>query len=187
MAGVVRESGAAALPPPRAGASNVVLIVLDTVRADHLSLYGYGRETTPGSRRLADRGILFDFARSVASWTLPSHASMFTGRWPHELSVDSDRPLDGNTPTLAEFLGRRVLTGGFTANTYYTNAWYGIDRGFARYEDAVENRTFSVQETLRCAAIFRRAMPWAVRLGLWTTRGRHAPTPSGRRDPTATR
>lgn len=179
----------AALPAAKDGAPNVVLIVLDTVRADHLSLYGYARDTTPTLRKLAERGIAFDFARSPAPWTLPAHATMFTGRWPHELSVDTDRPLDATYPTLAEFLGREgYLTGGFTANTYYTNAWHAIDRGFARYEDAVENRTISVQETLRCAAIFRRMMPWAVRLGVWPTRGdtpRRKPAAEIRRDATA--
>ncbi len=162
----------AVLPPIRAGAPNVLLIVLDTVRADHLSLYGYHRDTSPRLRTLADRAITFDFARASAPWTLPSHATMFTGRWPHELSVDTDRPLDATHPTLAEHLARHgYLTGGFSANTYYTNAWHAIDRGFAHYEDSVENRTFSVQETLRTAAVFRRLMPFAVRLHLWKTRG----------------
>ena len=65
---------------------NVLLVVLDTVRADHLSLHGYGRDTSPNLSRLARRGITFKQARSTAPWTLPSHASMMTGRWPHELS-----------------------------------------------------------------------------------------------------
>lgn len=161
----------AALPAPKPDSPNVVLIVLDTVRADHLSLYGYGRDTTPRLKALADRGYCFEFARSAAPWTLPSHASMFTGRWPHELSVDVDRPLDGTYPTIAEHLSKRgYATGGFAANTSYTNAWYGLARGFAHYEDCVENRTISTQETLRTAAIFRCLMPYAVRLGLWKNR-----------------
>jgi Sulfatase len=77
---------ARALPP--AGSPNVLLIVLDTVRADHLSLYGYERPTTPTLERLAKRGIRFDAARATAPWTLMSHASFFTGRWPHELDVE---------------------------------------------------------------------------------------------------
>ena len=70
-----REAGRA-LPP--AGSPNVLLIVLDTVRADRLSLYGYHRPTTPTLERLAKRGIRFDAARAAAPWTLISHASFFT-------------------------------------------------------------------------------------------------------------
>jgi glucan phosphoethanolaminetransferase (alkaline phosphatase superfamily) len=70
-----RETGR---PMPPANSPNVLLIVLDTVRADHLSLYGYERSTTPVLERLAKRGIRFDQARATAPWTLPSHASMFT-------------------------------------------------------------------------------------------------------------
>ena len=66
----------------------MLLIVWDTVRAGNLSLYGYGRRTTPNLERLAGRGVRFDLAFATSSWTLPSHASLFTGRWPHELSAD---------------------------------------------------------------------------------------------------
>ena len=80
-------------PLPPAGSPNVLLIVLDTVRADHLSLYGYHRPTSPALERLAKRGIRFDEARATAPWTLASHASLFTGRWPHELGVKWMTPL----------------------------------------------------------------------------------------------
>ncbi len=66
-----REAGR---PLPPANSPNVLLIVLDTVRADRLSLYGYERSTTPMLERLAQRGIRFDEARATAPWTLPSHA-----------------------------------------------------------------------------------------------------------------
>lgn len=146
----------AAVPAP-ASSPNVLLIVMDTVRADHLSLYGYDRETAPNLTRWAGRGIRFDKARSTAPWTLPSHASMFTGRWPHQLSVGVDRPLDDAEPTLAEFLGDRgYATGGFVANTYYCNAWYGLDRGFDRYEDFPENDLVSPVEILRSSTLGRR-------------------------------
>ena len=55
--------------------------------AESLSLYGYGRETSPTSPGWRDKGVRFEQARAAAAWTLPSHASMFTGRWPHELSA----------------------------------------------------------------------------------------------------
>ena len=115
---------------------NVVLITLDTVRAANLSSYGYGRQTTPNLDRFSQRGVVFEDAFSTAPWTLPSHASMFTGRWPHELSADHDTPLDATYPTLAEFLrDRGYATGGFVANLKYCGASTGLSRGFQHYED----------------------------------------------------
>ena len=79
---------------------------------------------------------------------------MFTGQWPHRLSVDWDRGLDDSFPTLAEFLARHgYATAGFVANTYYCNARYGLDRGFARYEDFHENQTISLFEAVRCTSL----------------------------------
>jgi arylsulfatase A-like enzyme len=119
-----------------AQAPNVLLIVLDTVRADHLSLYGYSRDTTPNLKRLAERGVRFDHARSTAPWTLPSHASIFTGHWPHELAVEQIGWLDRTAPTLAEFLGvRGFATAGFIANQFFCGHESGLSRGFAVYRD----------------------------------------------------
>ena len=130
-----REEGR---PLPPAGSPNVLLIVLDTVRADHLSLYGYPRPTTPNLERLARRGIRFDQARAAAPWTLASHANMFTGRWPHELAIEWTCPLRGDVPTLAEHLGSLgYATAGFVGNTFYCSYDSGLDRGFTHYEDYV--------------------------------------------------
>ena len=146
-------------PPAKPGAPNVLLIVLDNVRAASLSLYGHDRPTTPNLERLARKGVVFSEARSTAPWTLPSHASMMTGRWPHELSVGPDLPLDGTFPTLAEVLGREgYATAGFVGNTYYCNALYGMGRGFARYEDVYENQTVSLFETVRSSGLGKRVI-----------------------------
>jgi arylsulfatase A-like enzyme len=155
--------GLASLSASAPGAPNVLLVVLDTVRADRLGLYGYGRDTTPIIDRLAGRGVVFSEARSAAPWTLPSHASLFTGRWPHELNVTGDRPLDGAFPTLAEFLAKHgYATAGFVGNTYFCNSWYGLGRGFLHYEDYYEqNIIISPGEALRCTALGR----WLIRLG----------------------
>lgn len=127
---------AAALPPPPPGARNVLLIVWDTVRSRNLSLYGHGRETTPRLERLASRGVRFRHAFSTASWTLPSHASLFTGRWPHELSVGWKTALDGAEPTIAEYLRSFGYdTAGFVANLDYCGRETGLARGFTHYED----------------------------------------------------
>ncbi len=128
-----REAGR---PLPPASSPNVLLIVLDTVRADRLSLYGYERSTTPMLERLAQRGIRFDEARATAPWTLPSHASMFTGRWPHEVGEKWVTPLRASFPTLAEYLGEHgYATAGFVANVVYCSQETGLARGFTHYED----------------------------------------------------
>ncbi len=125
---------AAATSP--AGSPNLLLITLDTVRAGNLDAYGYARPTMPRMAQLAERGVLFDQALSTAPWTLPSHASMFTGRWPHELSVGHEAALDPAYPTLAEYLrDHGYATAGFVANLKYVGAATGLDRGFDRYED----------------------------------------------------
>jgi arylsulfatase A-like enzyme len=130
-----RES-ARPLPPP--GSANVLLIVLDTVAAGHLSLYGCNRPTSPTIDELATRGIRFERAQAASSWTLPSVAGMFTGRYSHELSAGWHTPLDRAHPTLAEFLASRgYATAGFSANRAYCATDSGLARGFTVYEDYI--------------------------------------------------
>jgi arylsulfatase A-like enzyme len=135
-----RERAAlAALPAPAAG-PNVLLIIWDTVRAQSLGLYGYERATTPHLDSLASSSLVFERALATAPWTLPTHASVFTGRWPHELSADWDSPLDDTHPTLAEFFGSRgYASAGFVANTFFGSFEHGLNRGFTRYEDYRES------------------------------------------------
>jgi arylsulfatase A-like enzyme len=124
------------LPPDHS--PNILFIVLDTVRADRLSLYGYERPTTPNLERLSKRGIRFDNARATAPWTLASHASMFTGHWPNDVGVQWKTPLRGNLPTLAEYVGAHgYATAGFVANFAYCSRDSGLARGFTHYEDYV--------------------------------------------------
>jgi arylsulfatase A-like enzyme len=126
----------ASLPPPPSGGRNLLLIVWDTVRAANLSTYGYGRQTTPNLERWAERGVRFEHAFATSSWTLPSHASLFTGRWPHELSAGWKSPLDATHPTLAGQLGHLGYdTAGFVANLDFCGSETGLGRGFAHYED----------------------------------------------------
>ncbi len=133
---LVEHGEMAKLAPARAQAPNVLLIVLDTVRAQSLSVYGYQRPTTPQLEKLAKRGVRFERAISTAPWTAPAHASMFTGRWPHELSIGWLTPLDATYPTLAEVLGARgYATAGFVANVRYTGYETGLNRGFIHFED----------------------------------------------------
>jgi arylsulfatase A-like enzyme len=182
----VRLSGAetralAALPLAAPDAPNVLLIVLDTVRADHMSAYGYDRPTTRRLDEYARRGVQFDRAVSTAPWTLPSHASLFTGRWHSELTANADRRLDASVPVLAEFLREHgYVTGGFVGNTTNCNSFYGFDRGFIRYEDFADKAKVSLVELANCSEIGRRVLQLsglAPRLGLDPNVGRKdAPT-----------
>lgn len=125
------------LPTAAADAPNVLLVVWDTVRALSLSVYGYERETTPTLDRMAAASVVFERAASSASWTLPAHASLFTGRYHHEHSATRSSPLDDEFPTLAEALsGRGYRTAGFAANTYWVGRGFGLDRGFHWYVDS---------------------------------------------------
>jgi arylsulfatase A-like enzyme len=140
------------IPPD---APNILLMVMDTVAADHLDLYGYARPTSPAIDELARRGCRFDAAQPTCSWTLPSHASMFTGRWPHELSVGWRTPLDADAPTIAEFLrARGYATAGFIGNTSYCAADSGLGRGYTVYRDYV----FQELSPFRMAVMVQRPL-----------------------------
>jgi arylsulfatase A-like enzyme len=123
-------------PVPGNGAPNILLIVLDTVRAISLGVYGNRADPTPFIDSVASLGLRFEDAFSTSPWTTPSHASLMTGRLPTELLVDWSHGLRRRHPTLAEVLGRAgYLTAGFTANLENTNFTSGIGRGFRHYED----------------------------------------------------
>jgi len=118
------------------GSPNVLLIVWDTVRSKSLSTYGYDRQTSPNLTRAGEEGIVFEHAVAPSPWTLPSHASLFTGRWADELSATWEYPLDDASLTLAEALGAKgYATAGFVANQALCSRVHGLDRGFLHYED----------------------------------------------------
>ncbi len=144
-----------ARPLPQPGSPNVLLIVMDTVAAGHLNLHGYDRATSTTLVELAERGIQFDSARAASSWTLPSHATMFTGRWLHELSVGWLTPLNRARPTLAEFLrDRGYATAGFVGNTFYCATDSGLARGFTHYQDFI----FPELTALKTSVLVGRAL-----------------------------
>jgi arylsulfatase A-like enzyme len=134
--------------PPRAartssGKPDVILITLDTVRADHLSLYGYVRDTTPNLRALAQHATVYTNAISAGDMTLSSHASIFTGLYPswHQAHFDRGyewgRPLDSKYPTLAEILaGNGFDTAAIISNYLYLAPGFGLDRGFLHHDSA---------------------------------------------------
>ncbi|MBI4516668.1 MAG: sulfatase [Deltaproteobacteria bacterium] len=153
---------------PRAEPPNILLVVLDTLRADHVSAYGYERLTTPHLDSLARQGALFERAFASDSWTLPSHASIMTGRYTHEHRAGGS-PLGGRYPTLAEYLsGQGYATAGFVANNYYCSARSGLARGFTTYEDHFESAGDMVVHTVY-GKLLGQALPW---LGYYDIPGR---------------
>ncbi len=115
---------------------NIILISLDTVRTDHLSVYGYQRPTTPNLEKWARQGVVFENAIAPSSWTLASHASMFTGLLPHQHGADWSQPMDTSRWTLSEVLRSQGYdTAGFTSNLWYGEGGWGMDQGFEWYDD----------------------------------------------------
>lgn len=144
----------AALPPARDGLVSVIFIILDTVRAASLSLYSAERPTSPELARFAARGVTFEQAVAPSSWTLPSHATMFTARYPGEVKVDWLTPLGDRYPTLAEVLSREgLVTAGFSANVGYVSKESGLARGFARFEDFVATPGEMVRTSVMLARV----------------------------------
>lgn len=133
---MAREKFAMSRIPAAAGSPSILLIILDTVRASSLGIYGSSSPTTPHLEQWVQRATVFDHAYSTAPWTLPAHASMFTGLWSYEMDVGLLTPFSEPAPTVAEVLrDRGFATGGFVANHDYTSHDSGLTRGFVHYED----------------------------------------------------
>ena len=112
----------------------VILVSLDTLRADHLSCYGYGRATSPRLDELASDSVLYENVFAPSPWTLPSHVSLLTGldEINHGVSTSSDR-MDPDLPVLADLLRPHgFVTQAFTGGGFL-NPMYGFSRGFDSY------------------------------------------------------
>lgn len=127
-----RSESVPATPP------DIVLVSIDSLRADRLGLYGDPRSTSPFLDRLGDGGLVFDEALAPTPWTLPSHAAMLTGVHPWNLGIRfADSALPTDAPTLAERLaGHGYRTGAIvdSSRTGFLGAARGFDRGFESYE-----------------------------------------------------
>jgi arylsulfatase A-like enzyme/Tfp pilus assembly protein PilF len=118
---------------------NILLITIDTLRADHVGSYGYSAAETQALDGLAKRGLRFDRAVTVTPLTLPAHASLMTGTYPgyHGIRDNGGAALGEGQTTLADvFRARGYRTGGFVAAFVLDHRW-GINQGFDRYSDRV--------------------------------------------------
>jgi arylsulfatase A-like enzyme len=127
-------------PPPK----HIILIVVDSLRSDHTSAYGYFRHTTPNLDVLvAAKGIRFDHAISTAPWTCPAVAAIQTGLNPNSLNFSFEtmgKSIPNSANTLAEYLQQAgYYTAGFST-TYCTQGRLGFSQGFDLYDDTFSNR-----------------------------------------------
>ncbi len=126
---------------------NILFVVMDTVRKDHLTPYGYHRPTTPTLAAFAEEARVYDEAVAQAPWTLPVHASMFTGLYPAEHTATQESPyLKQDVGTLADALSQA----GYSTACYSSNAWITpytrLTQGFddqANFFDALPSNVFS--------------------------------------------
>ncbi len=143
--------------------TNVVLVSIDSLRADHLHSYGYHRETSPTLDRLAAEGARFATAYSVSSWTLPSHATMLTGLYPFSHgAIESTHRISPRAPTLAAELRRTgFATAGFVSYEFLRRR-YGFDVGFDLYDDfTTDLDTEAAERTARTGPLLNeQILPW---------------------------
>jgi len=118
----------------------VVLITIDTLRADHLGCYGHDRVKTPNIDKLAEEGVLFEQCMTVAPTTLPSHASIITGLYPiyHGVHDNGTFKLDQRFTTLAEVLKSNGYQMGVFVSAFPVSKAFGLNQGFDVYDDDME-------------------------------------------------
>ncbi len=149
------------LPEGDPGRPDIVLISIDTLRADHLESYGHHRKTSPWFDQLAAEGTRFAFSRSSSPWTLPSHTTMLSGQLPKtHMVVEDKHVLPESTPVLPELLqAAGYKTGGFVA-TLYVSRKFNFDRGFDGFSDFDIN---SERQNLRGEVLAEHVVDEALR------------------------
>ena len=157
---------------------NLVLVTVDTLRADHTTPYGYGRDTTPVLARLAREGVVVDQAYAPMATTGPSHASMFTSRYPLSLGyLRNGQRLDEGLTTLAERLHAAGYRTSAAVSSFVLDKRLGFAQGFGTYDSRFEKQrataTMERWEGLTVPAGFDRradettdiALAWLARRG----------------------
>ena len=154
--------------PREVEGTSVLLVTIDTLRADHVGAYGAKTGATPHLDALAARGTVFDEVLASVPLTLPSHASLLSGLEPphHGLHANGRSIFPADRPTVATLLqGRGYATAAFVA-AYVLDRRFGLGRGFDLYDDRIERRTTgtSVLESERpCTVVAAAAEEWITR------------------------
>lgn len=139
---------------------NLLLVSIDTLRADHLGVYGYGRGTSPALDAFAKTAVVFDAAQATSSWTLPSLASTMTGVYPGTHGADTNEAkLAGGIQTLAGALSAAGYdTAGIVTHIFCTHR-YGMDRGFEVFDDSLVNER-AAREIVTSPWLTLKALHW---------------------------
>lgn len=164
-----REAPPAARPAPSPRPYNLLLITLDTTRADRLGCYGYAKGKTPRLDRLAREGARFDRAYTPAVLTLPSHATIMTGTYPtfHQLHYNGTFRLGDSAVTMAELCKKAGFATGASVGGYVLHSQFGLNQGFDEYFDTFVTSDRRAAEVTRDAIGFierhadRRMFVWA--------------------------
>lgn len=176
---------------------NLLLITLDTTRPDHLGLYGYEKPTSPNLDRLAEESVVYDHAYATSSWTLASHASLFTGLWPQQHGAQSVpegqnrelgygvRSLDDSFTTLAETLrGRGYRTAAVIAGPALRSE-LGVAQGFEIFDDEFSSQ-LALFNGRRAEPVIDRALeliesfgnqPWFLFINVFDPHAPYRPPP----------
>jgi arylsulfatase A-like enzyme len=142
---------------PQESARRIILISIDTLRADHLGCYGYPRETSPQIDLLASQGVTFLNTYASSPWTLPSHVSLLTSlHGVHHQVYYEDESLDPSLPTLADILRQRDFYCSAFTGGGFVSAVYGFSKGFDSYSDDAG----SVFRQDSAEHLFRLASEW---------------------------
>ncbi|MCC7012876.1 MAG: sulfatase [Planctomycetes bacterium] len=150
--------GCGACDDPAPARPNVLWVVWDTARADHMSLYGYPRPTTPFVDRWAKDARVFDDCMSASCWTVPSHASMFTGLLPAEHgAMHGNEYLDDGLETVAETLQRA----GYQTFAWAANPHVSVEENFLQGFE-VQQHPWDPQTLERAVEIFKRKVPESI-------------------------
>ena len=123
---------------------NVILVTMDTTRADHLACYGYPNIKTPNLDSLAGRGVLFEQAATAAPLTLPAHCTIMTGMYPtyHGVRVNGNTALSDEQTTLAEILAAQGYQTGAFIGAFVLDGRWGLKQGFQYYDDQFDLKKY---------------------------------------------
>lgn len=148
-AGKARVTGKAVVRKPGGNKPNVILITIDTLRADHVGCYGARDVKTPTLDGLARDGVVFERAISQVPLTWPSHAVILTGTYPFQNGVQdfTGQPLGPQFRSVAQAFQKAGYATGAVVSAFVLDRSWGLARGFDFYDDAFSAKTFQIKET----------------------------------------
>ena len=167
-------SAAVAAPPAHKLSPNVILITIDTVRADHIGCYGAKQVQTPTTDALAHDGILFEHAISQVPLTWPSHAVILTGTYPFQNGVQdfTGQPLAPRFRSVAQAFKQHGYTTGAVVSAFVLDRSWGLARGFDFYDDAFSPEEFQTRDS---GLVDRKAGESVTHAINWVKQATHRP------------